>query len=150
MPLEKCRTPNLQRCPLARTNARISATHLVTHTNRINQYYIAFGDRHASRAIYLIDGICKCFVILNRESIMDLGVHHQSRATAGSRNIHHRPANMHDGENSQIYSSGISIEPSSMPSITSCGGFFSTVQPTLWHVPRLSLTVLARVRPNDL
>lgn len=49
-----------------------------------------------------------------------------------------------------IYSSGISIVPSSMPSITSCGGILSTVQPTLWHVPRISFTVLARVRPNDL
>ena len=98
----------------------------------------------------MIDDICRCFVILNKESIMDLGARHQSRATVGSRNIHHRPAIMHDEEESQIYSSGISIEPSSMPSITSCGGFFSTVQPTLWHVPRISLTVLARVRPNDL
>ena len=40
--------------------------------------------------------------------------------------------------------------PSSMPSITSWGACFSTVQPTLWQVPRISFTVLARVRPNDL
>lgn len=40
-------------------------------------------------------------------------------------------------------SEGISTSPESMASMTSCGGRPSTVQPTDWHVPRISLTPLA-------
>ena len=41
----------------------------------------------------------------------------------------------------QVYSDGISAAPEFMSSITSCGGFPSTVHPTLCAVPRISLQV---------
>jgi len=51
--------------------------------------------------------------------------------------------------NRDVYSSGISTSPESIPSMTSCGGRPSTVQPTLWAVPRISLTLPARFLERD-
>ena len=48
-----------------------------------------------------------------------------------------------------VHSSGISTSPESIPSMTSCGGRPSMVQPTLWAVPRISLTLPARVLERD-
>ena len=56
-----------------------------------------------------------------------------------------RPAHV-----SYIYSSGTTISPSSIASMMSCGGLPSTVQPTDWAVPRISLTPPARFLANDL
>lgn len=50
----------------------------------------------------------------------------------------------------KIYSSGISTSPSLIPSIMSWGGCPSTVHPTDWHVPRISLTVPLNSFAKDL
>ena len=49
-----------------------------------------------------------------------------------------------------IYSSATSTEPSLIPSMTSWGSWPSTVQPTDWAVPRISLTTPARFFDMDL
>lgn len=48
------------------------------------------------------------------------------------------------------YSSGTSSSPALMSSMRSWGGLPSTVHPTDWHVPRISLTVPLSVRDIDL
>lgn len=48
-----------------------------------------------------------------------------------------------------IYSSGTSISPLLTSSMTSWGGLLSTVHPTDWQVPRISLTVPLSVRDMD-
>lgn len=48
------------------------------------------------------------------------------------------------------YSSGTSISPALIASITSCGGEPSIVHPTDWAVPKISLTPPARSLDSDL
>lgn len=48
------------------------------------------------------------------------------------------------------YSSGTSSSPALMSSMRSWGGLPSTVHPTDWHVPNISLTVPLSVRDIDL
>lgn len=48
-----------------------------------------------------------------------------------------------------VYSSGTSISPASMASMTSCGGRPSMVQPTDCAVPRISFAPFASVFASD-
>lgn len=49
-----------------------------------------------------------------------------------------------------FYSSGTSSSPALMSSMRSCGGLPSTVQPTDWQEPRISLTVPSSFLAIDL
>ena len=51
--------------------------------------------------------------------------------------------------NENIYASGKSIEPASICFISSVGERSLTVQPTEWHVPRISFTVPENKRDMD-